>query len=780
MSKHRIPSPPARALALSALLAPALALAPAPAPAVAPAQGPGPFAGGRADVGGIAGPRRIVHEPTTEIEVLTSTTRDLRLRVSFPEPVYDEVLAPDGVPYTRVHVPGTQAFDGPPGLPAVPVLRTLVAVPRGAELNVVDLQAEVRGEQSLLLVPFQDLAEDGCEGEVDDYLDGNPPPDCVYDDKPFVIDDAAYGGPDTFPDFLVDLQEIGELRDLRVVQLSLPAATYEPSSGRLVLHESLQLHLEFLGGEDGFLTARSSGPFESGHPLHQAVLNSGVLYEHLLPFDVELEPLGEELLILTHPDFEDAARTLADWKKKKGIPTSVFVVADGAGPGPDTAEEIDAFIEARHAAAAVRPSYLLLVGDAEFVPTFYLQRIGKAPGTMVATDFPYANTGPDATDFLAEMATGRLSVNTQTEAERVVARIIGYEAAPPTNGNLLGDPFYSRATIASGFECCRLDAADGTTNRDFIQTSEWVRSRLVGAGKAVQRIYGEYLDGDYTGDTTPRFYRNGTPLPPPLDPASGFAWNGSGSDVVDAFNEGRFLVMHISHGYTSGWSRPGFSTSQFSSLENGEYLPVVYSLNCSTGYFDLETDSVPGSHECFAERLLLEEGGGAVGVIAGTRMTNTGLNDLLAKGFLDASWPGMLPDFGPSLPRRRLGDVLDHGKLWLFDTLGYDHWNARSHAWLYHLFGDPTMELWTKDPNAIELPDTFYVEMQQGFVDIWYETDGAMLTAWQDLGAGKVLPVGRATVVDGRASLEFFLAPDADLPLAFSASLEGAISVQLQ
>lgn len=61
-----------------------------------------------------------------------------------------------------------------------------------------------------------------------------------------------------------------------------------------------------------------------------------------------------------------AADDLVDWKRTKGISTNVFEV--GAGTARTTGAQIDTFIEDRYRNCSVRPSYVLLIGDSEFVP----------------------------------------------------------------------------------------------------------------------------------------------------------------------------------------------------------------------------------------------------------------------------------------------------------------------------------------------------------------------------------------------------------------------------
>jgi hypothetical protein len=66
-----------------------------------------------------------------------------------------------------------------------------------------------------------------------------------------------------------------------------------------------------------------------------------------------------------------------------------------------------------------------------------------------------------------------------------------------------------------------------------------------------------YGDNIFVGiggrDTTPRHYFDGTPLPAELGPESDFSWDGSTQDIIDAFNAGRFLIMHRDHGGPDQW-----------------------------------------------------------------------------------------------------------------------------------------------------------------------------------------------------------------------------------
>ena len=62
--------------------------------------------------------------------------------------------------------------------------------------------------------------------------------------------------------------------------------------------------------------------------------------------------------------------------------------------------------------------------------------------------------------------------------------------------------------------------------------------------------------------------------------------------------------------------------------------------------------------------------GGAIGVIAATRVSYSGYNDHLVWGWMDAIWPGFESSYSPSgtpfdTPVWEMGPVLNYGKYYL-------------------------------------------------------------------------------------------------------------------
>jgi len=726
------------------------------------------------------------------LAILASDNQRFAAEISFGQPRLWTVQRGEET-WTQLALPGLDALSGVPGLPSVPVWRGLIGVPRGATaaLKVVAAPAVAETLQ-LNLYPYQSEPADAELPQVaPEFLD-----------PPLAKDRAFYASERTYPPEPCVLTPLGTVRDLQVAQVLCAVGQYSPRGDQLRLFRSIRFDVRFDGGDGNFITEQTVSPFEpAGQLAVSAVLNSEAVAKHVGPAKFLLPRCaGEELLVLTHPDFRNAADALAVWKREKGIVTTVVEV--GAGTAYDSADDIDGLIEFRYARCRTRPSYVLLLGDAEFVPparTDYDTKgeyCGTCGDATTGSDWGYAIYPPVGPfeKLLADFGVGRIPVDSDDEAQAVVEKIIAYESSPPSLGFGSGAPFYTTVALAAQFQCCRMKEdgsplADqsGRAQRSFAETAEIVRNALAAAGKDGERIYEETVDSDYTGDTEPNRYYNGSLLPADLRAGSGFAWDGSTADVIDAFNDGRFLVLHRDHGDSSGFSHPSFGTTDLDMLSNAERLPVVYSVNCASGYFDRETDiGDEDAAESFMEEMLMKTDGGMVGGLGDVRNSPTWANSALARGFFDATWPDLAPEFGGATSIRRLADILNHGRAYMMTQVGAPQTAgsvvldaARAENIMWHVFGDPTLEMWTANPRPIRLNIDYRMFIRPEHLWVEYAEEGAIITATQLSAGGEIIPIGRAVVEDGVAVIPYYNDPQAGQPIQLSAAKENTVSVLL-
>ncbi len=718
------------------------------------------------------------HKEQIGVEIVQADNTMFSAVIDLPKAQLWPVQADDGKEYMEMAVPGVDQESSNVGQPGVPVVRRILAVPQGAEVRVAWVEMKPAQEKNdILLYPAQPEPVDAALHQENPGDDEKPAPE-TFADKPFTLDEKAYASADPFPAQVVGVERLGRVRDLDLVQVSIATGQYIPAKRHLVLFDKVQLEIKFEGGKGGFLPReRMDNPFDNhSQPLYELALNYRIIEK--FPFPGDLLPnlcWGYEYLIVTDPAFRPSADNLRTWKIQKGISTKVVETGNDAGDAGTTKEQIQQYIRNQFNNCIIRPSYVLLLGDAEHINPFYRN---TNSGGNAGTDLDYALM--DNADIMPDLAIGRIPVDTLDQANVVINKIINYEKSPP-----FASSFYRDISFASYFQCCRDDVADdGRTVRSFIETSELVRDELTGLGYDVERIYNTSIGyhPEYAGrDTTPRTYRNGAALPAAIAPGSGFAWDGDTDDVVDAFNEGRFLVFHRDHGWSGGWGDPGFTTNDINDLTNSNRPSVVYSVNCASGLFDNETNGGNVNGIYWAEKLLRHDNGGAVGIIGDTRNSPTWANSALSRGLFDATWPGVVPEGGAG-SIRRLGDILNYGKSYLAGQVGVaqtagsvSQTSANDDIILYHVYGDPTMQMWTSNPWFIRLPILYEpIKFDPTIWELRYPIEGVKITLLQD-GA----PVARGVVRNGQVSLPLLGEFNPDKPYELSASDSNGMSVLL-
>ena len=335
-----------------------------------------------------------------ETDPAATDTAGASLKAAFGEPL----LATSRIgefAFTKSALPGQPPLSGAPGLPLVPGTTALIAVPEGAEVTA-----------AWETVPAETIQMNLWPGQPEtvDAVD-------FYATPPFTLDAAAYESPDPYPAEVVSVRDAGRVKGLRVFQVEVAGGQYVPASESLALFASVNVHLGFTGGSGQFGIRDLADLLDAQEdPILGSLANWGVVEGGLQHLPIVAGIQGEELMILAPPDLREAADRLAEHKNGIGVVTRVFEVGDGAGPAPDTAAEIDELIEAEYASAAPRPGYVLLFGDAEFIPPAYYapwQDVESIGSPTIGTDWIYAVADRDpATALLPDLAVGRLPLDT--------------------------------------------------------------------------------------------------------------------------------------------------------------------------------------------------------------------------------------------------------------------------------------------------------------------------------------------------------------------------------
>lgn len=579
-----------------------------------------------------------------------------------------------------------------PGEPDVPVRWDSFALPEGCASFTVSVLESACVDVPLRLSPARAPQPEGKE-------------------SPAVVPDIApYEG--WFPREVVETGEVRVYRGRSVAEVGVYPVRYDWKNGVVRACSKIVYRVTF--GEGGLRSAPEGRIAPDDSFLDNTTLNGnvGAAGYEMFRSAGDTGSAGKDYLILSTPEFEEAVRRLADWKRTFGFGVHTRLRGDW------TPERIKSAVKEVYRSA---PSlyYLLIVGDHDDVPAEDMARTivnnkGYAFDYRYVTDYYYGCVDGEG-DVLADLYRGRLPVSTAMEAVTVVDKIIRYERNPVRDA-----AFYDMGLHCAYFEDCFPDGTDGPgdgiEDKRFTLTSEEVRNYMLSKGKTVNRVYFAY---DYNYSETdnyppPTFWNKGEfawgdSIPVELQRPY-FAWDGDSADIVRYIDEGAFYVLYRGHGTDSTWVQPHFTGDNILSLANGDRLPVVFSINCETGSFQED--------DCFAEVFLRKKGGGAVAVYAATEKSWPGYNDAMVIGMFDAIWPdpgvdSKLYNFlgmttSPSRLREttRLGEILDQGLRRMEETWGQS-WKGNSISTqftreIFHCFGDPGMRIYTDTPTEFK------------------------------------------------------------------------------
>jgi PKD repeat protein len=387
--------------------------------------------------------------------------------------------------------------------------------------------------------------------------------------------------------------------------------------------------------------------------------------------DLTIGEYGDILVICTSRD-ETAIQPYIDWKMEKGFNVEKIVVATGTN--------VKTTVQNAYAA---NPDilYVQLVGDWADIKS---DMLGTAPmdpqlGCVVGSD-----QHPD-------ICIGRFSANSAAHVTIQVDKVINYEKLPEMSA--------SWYTAALGVASNQGPGDDNELDYQHINV-----------------IYNNKLD-PFTYETFSTAY----------DPS------GTAQMVSNAINAGVSVINYCGHGSETSWGSTGFSNSNINALNNGNKLPIIFSVACVNGSFNSGGD-------CFAEAWLKKANGGAVMTMMSTinqpwnppMRGEDYFNDMLIGGYDYTQHPGQ-SGISTTEGRTTIGAIAFNGLvLMCTESGGGDDWET---AKTWHLFGDPSMQPRTDVPGELILSNNIVmvgIPFITTITDANGPVDGAMVCLSKD------------------------------------------------
>jgi hypothetical protein len=433
------------------------------------------------------------------------------------------------------------------GEPALPVLKKLIEIPQGATPIIEILKANVEEYT---------LEELGINHPIAPYQLSLPKVKDAY--APFEYKEAAYQTDAFSPSELVRVEEVGNMRAVRLGRLEVQHLQYNPVQGKVRVYTEIECRITFEGADYQATMERKQKLYS---PYFTKAYAQLINYEPMQMRD-EITQLPIKYVIVADPMFEQALQPFVEWKTQKG-----YTVVEGYTDDPNvgsTTGSIKAFLQDMYDNATTSdpaPTFVIFVGDVDQVPVFN--------GSGHITDLYYCEYDGD---YIPEMYYGRFSANDVNELTPQVDKTLEYEKYEFPDPSFLG-------------ECTMVSGVDGS------------HASTYGNG---QIYYGvtNYFNEDH-GLSSHTFYY----------PESG----SSSSQIIQTVSDGVAYANYTAHGNWDGWSDPSFNNSDVPGLQNEHKYPLMVGNCCLTNKFEKTS--------CFGETLLRAEGKGALGYIGGTNST---------------------------------------------------------------------------------------------------------------------------------------------------------------
>lgn len=569
------------------------------------------------------------------------------------------------LPFKEVGISGA-GFVSESGKPLLPSFGRFIQIPPGCDYKVSIKKSKPVKFEDILITPAQEQATDQADEAGE-----------------FEYDNEGYGEDALYPANVMQVGEPQNLDDYKVLAIHVRPLQYSPGKRQLVGYSNIKVTIKLSAKEadeeDMDMEEFPPLPSVNREGYGNLVLNPRRRIAERIPVNripgpIVLKPRGPEFLIIYDDNLKSAAQLLADWKNRKGLITETVSISTVG----NSVAKIKKYIRNRRKFFLSRLRYVLLLGDVVSIASE--ERAGNTTDHYYFTKKDPAN----ASDcVLPWVSGGRIPVSSLDDAKSVVKQIIDYERTPPCDAD-----YYRRMTFAAYFQD---NEPDGRANRAYMKTMEGIREHMTSIGFAVERVY-------VSNNPNPQKYKDGTVVPAEVRNAIV-----DGDDATDILisetSEGQLVVGHRDHGGVSGWSHPSFKKDHLESILS-PYPSIFYSINCLTGRFDYNPS------DSFAEDIL-EMKGGAPSLVAATELSGTWRNDSLMKALFDAMWPGVISAFpgtnaSYAIKHNRLGDILNYAKSYLLVAHGTAQ-GVKSHFEMYHVVGDPTLQLWAEEPAPIRL-----------------------------------------------------------------------------
>jgi hypothetical protein len=458
-----------------------------------------------------------------DLKVKQNTDTKLQLSNSFTKLSYKDVKTNKGI-FTRLSIPeyGTSNSIGDPQLP---VLRKLIEIPLGADVNINVI--------SYALTEYN-LSDYGISNKI---IPSQPSVSKDINKKlpDFEYNAATYNADQFNTNDLVSVDILGIMRGVRLARLNIAPVRYNSVTNTIRVYNDIEVEITFPGADVAQTIELKK---KTGSMYFESMYNNSLLnYKKINSTKDTVTKYPVKYVIVSDPAFQSALQPFVQWKTKKGF-TVIEAYTNNPAVGTTTTS-IKNYLQGLYNAGTPSdpaPSFVLFVGDVAQVPSF-----NGTTGSHVSDLYYCEYTG----DFLPEVYYGRFSATSLTELQPQINKTLEYEQFLMPDPSFLGK--------------CVMIAGQDPTN-----------GPLYGDG---QINYGTSTYFNTAHGLTSHTY---------LYAVSG----SSAAQIIQNVSDGVGFANYTAHGSSYGWADPSFSISDIAGLQNTHKYPLMIGNCCLTNTFD--------------------------------------------------------------------------------------------------------------------------------------------------------------------------------------------------
>jgi Peptidase family C25/Propeptide_C25/Peptidase family C25, C terminal ig-like domain len=331
-----------------------------------------------------------------------STWDSVNLQVMVPG-MNARQLKTKGGEFTRLAF-DDEAFKGDIGSPRIPIIRTIVEIPYGAEIDL---------NVSTVAPIYRHLSGLGNHTQLIPVQAPVPKIPGALEAAEFVLNDEVYQQNQYIGDSVVRIQDLDYLRGYRLVMLEISPIRYNPAGNSLEITPEITIELN-LSNVDMALTQANAERYTVrafDQLLSKVAVNHGAYRDFVFPPSVPIS-----YLIICHDDYVNAFTPFVEWKTMCGYEVTVTPTSvTGTGTG-----NIKSYIQDAYDLWPNPPAYVMLGGDTDTIACF----TGEGSGS--ADDNEYTElegTGHWTPDIMI----GRFPIRSVTDLETILAKVLQFD-----------------------------------------------------------------------------------------------------------------------------------------------------------------------------------------------------------------------------------------------------------------------------------------------------------------------------------------------------------------